>query len=702
MLRFLIPKPAPAQASPEPQVTEPSMAAPEPAGADGPSQQRVLPKRAREPSDAADATVDSRHTATRVHPSASESVQVLPMTVDSPLSSGGSGGAVLGAAASVESGDDNADDDDDEDDEEMTRAILAAQSQARISASAAAPPNLASGSASSQSTNDDATAAPPVATAGPSSLSADDGAAAAPEQAAPSAPAPSAAALAAVAAAGGQSLSEYEQQRLLNIARNQEVLASLGLADEQPLCVPRGARAGGGRRRARPPAPPPAPSSRSLRSRAPAPSASGDSEQTQQRPEARAKWDDDDDDEPAHAYDTSDVVRYVCGDSAAKAKWDDDDDAEPGRAMLGWRRAGLEFCAKRTSLNLERVYNMDVLCQGDYRCRPILACGGHAGKVMVLPVCGLLDDEEAPSPLLAWKAHDGWVGSVQFATHAGRGDTVTSSGPTLLLTASNSGDIRVWDVNQAERNRPRAAGELVTLDKTWAMHELEGNVLTGGVPLKKASAGRGAVVLSEVGGAGLKTIRSYLALHEDGVVKTVQWRDQHLFGSAGYSEHIVLVDLREPDKAGGSCMIEHANAGHVDTLRWSPTDENIVLSNGADTSARLHDIRQPKSVLHELRGHTGAALASKNRGMQKSIHQPAFCDGGAAVCIMGDCSDLVSMYSTRTGLALSRGMVDWTQGGLGPKGGTTMVVVPRSDAQAHDALLVAHGPKISPFLPVYV
>ena len=27
-----------------------------------------------------------------------------------------------------------------------------------------------------------------------------------------------------------------------------------------------------------------------------------------------------------------------------------------------------------------------------------------ASQVMVLPVCGLLDEEEAPSPLLAWKA----------------------------------------------------------------------------------------------------------------------------------------------------------------------------------------------------------------------------------------------------------------------------------------------------------
>ena len=33
---------------------------------------------------------------------------------------------------------------------------------------------------------------------------------------------------------------------------------------------------------------------------------------------------------------------------------------------------------------------MDVLCEGDYASRPILACGGHAGKALGLgPVLGL-------------------------------------------------------------------------------------------------------------------------------------------------------------------------------------------------------------------------------------------------------------------------------------------------------------------------
>ena len=45
---------------------------------------------------------------------------------------------------------------------------------------------------------------------------------------------------------------------------------------------------------------------------------------------------------------------------------------------------------------------------------------------------------------------------------------------------------------------------------------------------------------------------------------------------------------------GGACAIEHANAGHVNALRWSPADAHLVLSTGADTCARLHDIRQPK------------------------------------------------------------------------------------------------------------
>lgn len=64
--------------------------------------------------------------------------------------------------------------------------------------------------------------------------------------------------------------------------------------------------------------------------------------------------------------------------------------------------------------------------------------------------------------------------------------------------------------------------------------------------------------------------------------------------------------------------------------------------------------------------------------------------------MMGDQTDQISLYSTRTGKALSRGQVDFR---LNVKEGTTMGFFPACEAQPREALLVAHGSEISPFLP---
>ena len=119
-----------------------------------------------------------------------------------------------------------------------------------------------------------------------------------------------------------------------------------------------------------------------------------------------------------------------------------------------------------------------------------------------------------------------------------------------------------------------------------------------------------------------------------------------------------------------------------------------MLSAGADADAQLHDIRQPKAVLHTLRGHARVAAGRRQYG----IHQPTFCGGGSAVCIMGDNSNLLSVYSAETGLALSRGQVDWD---WKDRQGTTIGLVPPSDGQPHEVMLVAHQEFVSPFQPVY-
>ena len=63
---------------------------------------------------------------------------------------------------------------------------------------------------------------------------------------------------------------------------------------------------------------------------------------------------------------------------------------------------------------------------------------------------------------------------------------------------------------------------------------------------------------------------------------------------------------------------------------------------------------------------------------------------------MGDSTDQISLYSTRTGKALSRGQLDFQ---LKVKEGTTMGFLPACEAQPREALLVAHSAEISPLLP---
>ena len=398
----------------------------------------------------------------------------------------------------------------------------------------------------------------------------------------PTTPAVTTPATAATSASGSnQNLSEYEQQRLLNIARNQEVLASLGLADDPPLCALRVAK--GARRRPRPRAPPPPPSSRSLRSRAPAAAATPAAapaegeEPLEPAPPAAA--------EPEPVYDTSDVVRYVCTDEAPLLVSTDASGSggaeASGGSLLGWRRAGEGLDCTQV---VTRVYGIDAMCKGDYSRRPVLACGGHQGYVAVYPAQGLVADAPAPSPLLAWKAHPGWVGGVQFASM--QSGAMDPAATTLLLTSSNAGEVCVWDINKASKGTPVKASS-VGLGNIWELHEQGGLVLTAS---KDAT-----ITLLELSSTGLKIVRTYDDLHGR-VIKTVRWRDTNVFASAGNEADIVVVDRRERQKSGGTLRIDDASTKCINCLRWSPSDEHLVLSNGFDLAARLHDIRKPVST----------------------------------------------------------------------------------------------------------
>jgi len=506
-------------------------------------------------------TAGASHTAAPASPGALDPVrQTLPMTEDRELEAG-----AAPVPAPVSS--------DDEDEADEAAAIVEVQRQARALASAgagAAATSTSAPPAGGEAAGDAPAHDPPVPAGGrPVVCEPPRG---------PTAPASATPATAATPA-GGSNLSEYEQQRLLNIARNQEVLASLGLADDPPLCAQRVAK--GARRRPRPQAPPPPPSNRSLRSRAPPPPpaepAEGEEPPEPAPPPAVA---------PEPVYDTSDVVRYVCTDEApllasADASGSAGADASGG-SQLGWRRAGE---ALDTTKIVKKVYGIDAMCKGDYSRRPVLACGGDKGFVAVFPAQSLvLDDAPEPSPLLAWQAHKGWVGGVQFASM--QAGAMGSAASTLLLTSSNAGEVCVWDINKASNGTPFKAA-CVALGSIWDLHEQGGQVLT--------ASKDGTITLLELSSNGLKTVQSYDDLH-DRVIKTVRWRDTNVFASAGNEADIVVVDRRERQKSGGTLRIDDASTNCINCLRWSPSDEHLVLTNGFELAARLHDIRKPVST----------------------------------------------------------------------------------------------------------
>ena len=512
-------------------------------------------------------TAGVSHTAEPSSPGALDQVrQTLPMTDDKEQD------AVAASVPTVMSS-------DDEDDAEEAAAILEAQRQARALASAgAAATSTSAPRARGEAAGDTSAHGSPVPDGDTPGANEPMRGPTAPASATPATSA-TAATAATAASARGSNLSEYEQQRLLNIARNQEVLASLGLADDPPLCAPRVAK--GTRRRPRPQAPPPPPSNRSLRSRV-APVAQAEPVEGEEplEPVPLPAV------EPEPVYDTSDVVRYVCTDEAPLRAYADASGSEgedrSGGSQLGWRRAGE---ALDTTKIVKRVYGIDAMCKGDYSRRPVLACGGDKGFVAVFPAQGLvLDDAPEPSPLLAWQAHKGWVGGVQFASM--QAGAMGSTASTLLLTSSNAGEVCVWDINKASNGTPRQAS-CVSLGSIWELHEQGGLVLTAS---KDAT-----ITLVELSSTGLKTVQSYDDLHGK-VIKTVRWRDANVFASAGNEADIVVVDRRERQKSGGTLRIDDASTKCINCLRWSPSDEHMVLSNGFELAARLHDIRKPVSA----------------------------------------------------------------------------------------------------------
>jgi WD40 repeat protein len=219
----------------------------------------------------------------------------------------------------------------------------------------------------------------------------------------------------------------------------------------------------------------------------------------------------------------------------------------------------------------------------------------------------------------------------------------------------------------------------------FSLHERGGWLLT--------ASKDGTLAVSSLGGGGstasLSAVQRYDDLH-DGVVKCARWQPcggdgggGRVFASCGNDRRLCVVDARQAPSSGASLAVEGAAASALNCLRWHPASPHVLLSASHDPAVLLHDLRSPGQPLHRLLGHGGAAPRIA------AIYQPAFVAGGAAVATGCERSQLLSLYCTASGAAISRGEAGLTPGATFCRGGP------------HDPLLCTAARAVYFFQPVW-
>ena len=174
------------------------------------------------------------------------------------------------------------------------------------------------------------------------------------------------------------------------------------------------------------------------------------------------------------------------------------------------------------------------------------------------------DDLQGQAPLLSWKAHKGWVSTVQFVPGASQ----TPSGSRLLLTASNDSTVILWDVHKAHtavaaRGKtmatPRSLGTTSNLHRTGVFSlDIHSSNASEGATIshpRVVSAGKdGVTVLSEIRPeTGELAIIRRFDEHHAGVVKCVRWctaAGSQLFADCGNDKAVRDPPSSRPSTAG--------------------------------------------------------------------------------------------------------------------------------------------------------
>ena len=285
-----------------------------------------------------------------------------------------------------------------------------------------------------------------------------------------------------------------------------------------------------------------------------------------------------------------------------------------------------------TDNSLKKIY-----CVDWHRNNELFVAAGHGGQVAVF-------GSNVADPLMSFKSSRGWCSAAQFLG-------TTKDHEILLLTASNDGSLTLWDATKQSKASGRAKEVASTNDLhgggIFSMHEFEGVVVSGSKDK--------TVAISHVTEDGcLKVLDTYDSLHS-GVVKSVRLWDTNVFVSTGNDMCIKLVDRRAGKKE--QVCIEDADHLSINSVRW--IESNSIVAASFAPHMRIWDLRKTLKPKLELKAH--------NPGVSrcKAIYHPLLINNRKQIVVAGNCSDIVTIFSTDTGNVISKGTVGFQTSCLG-------------------------------------
>mmetsp|Transcript_21307 Transcript_21307/g.29644 ORF Transcript_21307/g.29644 Transcript_21307/m.29644 type:complete len:503 (+) Transcript_21307:94-1602(+) len=133
------------------------------------------------------------------------------------------------------------------------------------------------------------------------------------------------------------------------------------------------------------------------------------------------------------------------------------------------------------------------------------------------------------------------------------------------------------------------------------------------------------------GGQQQNAISKFLG-HTD-VVEDVDWhhRDPNMIGSVGDDRQIMIWDVREKNAKKAVHSVTNAHEGDINCIAFNPANEFVLATGSADKTVALWDMRNLKSRLQTLAGHTDQVYQLEWAPFNESILGSCAADRRVAV-----------------------------------------------------------------------